>query len=422
MVDTDHTRLGRIADKLAAARSAPVPPTAFGAEAHRFELKPPLPEAVVAEFEERHEVALPPDYRLFITELGAEGAGPGYRLCRLDTACCAYRRSGHLAQPSPYLPGPRYSGDWRQRYEAPPGPDDDFLRGTLPIAAHGCSLVTRLVVTGPARGRLFNLDGEGPVGPYVVEDIDFLAWYERWLDETAAGYDVGWFGERLPLDEPELLAVLTDDPSPPRRARAGESLLQQPTLGDTAWNALLAAMATDPDPAVRAELWDRLRWERHAHRRTLPDPEAIADDIAQYARSSTPRSLNALVTLRRLTLADVQPELAADDLERRRRAAYQLTWHFGVSREGLRQDLLDDVVGGLLNEADPLLRAHGVAAARRFELTDSHPRLRELQENETDAWVRYELEWAFGEHSSDPWSTPAAAATPTRGDTDQPPF
>ncbi|WP_143220763.1 HEAT repeat domain-containing protein [Actinomadura sp. CNU-125] len=206
----------------------------------------------MAEFEERHEVELPPDYRLFITELGAEGAGPGYRLCRLDTACCTYRRSGHLAQPSPYLPGPRYFGDWEQRYEDVPRPDRNFLRGTLAIAAHGCSLVTHLVVTGPARGRLFNLDSEGPVGPYVVEDIDFLAWYERWLDEIVAGYDVGWFGERLPLDEPELLAVLTDDPSPPRRARAGESLLQQPALGDTAWNALLAAMTSDPDPTVRA--------------------------------------------------------------------------------------------------------------------------------------------------------------------------
>ena len=54
-----------------------------------------------------------------------------------------------------------------------------FLPGTLNIASHGCSLVTRLVVTGPARGRLLNLDCEGPAGPYVVEDADFLAWYER---------------------------------------------------------------------------------------------------------------------------------------------------------------------------------------------------------------------------------------------------
>lgn len=422
MADADHVRLGRIADKLAAARAAPAPPTAFGAEEHRFELGPPLPEVAVAEFEERHEVALPPDYRLFITELSAEGAGPGHRLCRPDTACCAHRRTGHLAQPSPYLPGPRYFGDWEQRYEDPPGPDRNFLKGTLAVAGHGCTLYTHLIVTGPARGRLFNLDSDGPVGPYVVEDADFLAWYERWLDEAAAGYDTGWFGERLPLDERELIAVLAGDPSPPRRARAGESLLHQPTLGDTAWNALLTAMTTDADPSVRAELWDQLRWERHKHKRSLTDAEATADDIAQHARSSTPRGLNALVTLDRLTFADVRSELASDDLERRRRAAYQLTWSFGLSRADVPQDPLDDVVTGLLDDEDPLLRSHGVAAVRRFGLTEFHPRLRELQQTEADPWVRHNLEWSLGEHSVGTWNDHADAAMPMQGFTDDPPF
>ncbi|MEO3927719.1 hypothetical protein ABGB07_28200 [Micromonosporaceae bacterium B7E4] len=37
-------------------------------------------------------------------------------------------------------------------------------------------------------------------------------------------YDVARFGERLPSEEAELIAVLADDPSPERRARAGESL------------------------------------------------------------------------------------------------------------------------------------------------------------------------------------------------------
>lgn len=64
-----------------------------------------------------------------------------------------------------------------------------FLRGTLGIADHGCSLVTRLVVTGPAKGRLLNLDYEEPLGRYVVEDTDFLAWYERWLDRPDRCHD-----------------------------------------------------------------------------------------------------------------------------------------------------------------------------------------------------------------------------------------
>ena len=107
----------------------------------------------MTEFEERHEVALPPAYRLFVTGLGDGGAGPGYHLSSLSTSCRPGCLPGHLARPSPYLPGPRYRGDWEQRYEDPPGPDRMFLRGTLRISDHGCTLVTRLVVTGPARGR-----------------------------------------------------------------------------------------------------------------------------------------------------------------------------------------------------------------------------------------------------------------------------
>ena len=75
MFDTEHVRLGRIADKLAAARAMPVPPMAFGVEAHGFKLGAPLSATVVAEFEERHEVTLPLAYRLFVTEL-APVTGP----------------------------------------------------------------------------------------------------------------------------------------------------------------------------------------------------------------------------------------------------------------------------------------------------------------------------------------------------------
>ncbi|NUT03598.1 MAG: hypothetical protein HOV76_08970 [Hamadaea sp.] len=251
-------RLARIADKLAVARVMTVRPTPFGSDVHKFELRPPLPETVVTEFEERHEIELPSGYRLFVTDLGDGGAGPGYRMRPLRDTCDGRCRPGHLARSSPYLPGPRYYGDWEQRHEDPPGPHRVFLPGTLWLADHGCTLHTQLIVTGPSRGRLFNLDVDGPVGPYVVEDQDFLAWYERWLDEAMTGYDVGWFGERLPLTEAELLQVLAADAAPHRRIRAGESLLLLPAVSDRAWHALEHAARFDDDPVVRSALWEVL--------------------------------------------------------------------------------------------------------------------------------------------------------------------
>lgn len=389
-MDADHVRLGRIADKLAAARAMPTPPRAFGIEKHGFKLGAPLPEAVVAEFEERHEVTLPPAYRLFVTELGDGGAGPGYGLSRLSASCPIGCRPGHLARSSPYQPGPRYLYDWAERYEDPPGADQMFLAGTLKVVDHGCTLATQLVVTGQARGRLFNVDGGASLGPYVVEDADFLAWYERWLDEAVAGYDVGWFGERLPLDEPELIAVLADDPSPERRARAGVSLLRLPAISDSAWTALADAMTTDANATVRGTAWGLLR-SRHKHQPRLDNAEAIADEIARHARSRIPPDLEALDSLRRLTFADVLAELADHDLGRRRRAACRLTWQGLAFTETAPQGLVDEAAGRLLSDTDPLLRLHGVTVVRQWCLSRLYPRLYEMERMEGDPWVQHYL-------------------------------
>lgn len=391
MADADRVRLGRIAGKLAAARAVPVPSKAFGAREHGFKLGNPLPEAVVAEFEERHEVALPAEYRLFVTELGDGGAGPGYHLSQLSEACHLGCRPGHLVRPSPYLAGPRYPEDWERRHEEPPGPGRTFLPGTLTIGHHGCSIVTQLVVMGQARGRLLNLDYEGATGPYVAEDAGFLAWYERWLDEAVAGYDVGWFGERLPLDEPGLIAALAGDPSPERRTRAARSLLQLPTTSADAWTALIDAMTSDVSATVRAAAFDCLGSRKREDGGALANSEAIADQIARYARTCTPPGLETLTMLCKVTLDDVLAELAADDLERRRRAAYRLTEL--ACRNIVPRGLLGDAATGLLDDADPLVRLHGVTVARRVRLAGLKPRLRQLEETETDPWVRFELSW-----------------------------
>jgi hypothetical protein len=408
-------RLARIAGKLAAARASPVAPAAFGAGAHGFVPGPPLPPEAVAGFEERHGIVLPASYRMFITRLGHGGAGPGYGLRPLPVACCAHTPTGHLARASPYRPGPRYVDDWELRFEQPWG-GRVFMPGTVTVADHGCSLVTRLVVTGPARGRLINLDEEGPVGPYVVEDVDFLAWYERWLDEAVAGFDVGFFGERLPLGEPELLAVLAGDPSPDRRARAAASLLCAPRTGDRARQALTRAMNADTDASVRAAAWELLFPAGGTDADTVAD--TVADDIARHARAGPSRDLAALDVLRRLTPADILTGLAEPDPDRRRRAAYRLATPWRTAVGDRRDGGLDEAVGRLLRDPDPLLRCHGVSAVRNLDLAHRRAQVRAMEATETHPWARTLIRWCLAES---PTAEPPTAVGTGAG-YDGPPF
>ena len=52
----------------------------FGSAVHQYRLQPPLSISVIETLEEHNKVALPGDYRYFITEIGNGGAGPYYGL------------------------------------------------------------------------------------------------------------------------------------------------------------------------------------------------------------------------------------------------------------------------------------------------------------------------------------------------------
>ena len=61
-------------DRLDPARSL------FGSEMHDYKLAPPLSGSMIKAFEDNHKVALPADYKYFITEIASGGAGPYYGL------------------------------------------------------------------------------------------------------------------------------------------------------------------------------------------------------------------------------------------------------------------------------------------------------------------------------------------------------
>jgi len=66
-------------------------------------------------------------------------------------------------------------------------------QGAITIVDQGCSFNATLVVTGKARGRVMYVDLECRP-PFFPEDLDFLSWYERWLDVLLQGADPYWFG------------------------------------------------------------------------------------------------------------------------------------------------------------------------------------------------------------------------------------
>jgi hypothetical protein len=174
-------------------------------------------------------------------------------------------------------------------------------------------------------------------------------------------------------------------------------------------------MTCDVSATVRAAAFGCLRARKRKDGRALANAELIADEIARYARSCTPPDLEALAMLSKATLADVLAELAADDLERRRRAAYRLTKLALRSTETAPPGSPGDAAARLLDDAEPLLRLHAVTVVRRARLIGLEPRLRQLEEAETDPWVRSELSWQ--PPSSGGFRSPAAQEF-----TEEPPF
>jgi hypothetical protein len=187
-------RLQRITDKLASLRE----PTIFGASTHQCRLDPPLPDREVDDFEQRHGIELPAEYRAFVTRVGHGGpgqyggTGPFYGLLPLDCwaeALIEDGRDGILATPFPTRPGVEYGDDWPS--EQGLADDDELFPGAIALAHLGCGDMAILVVTGEGRGRVA-YTAWASRAPLYTDDVDFVAWYERWLD-AALRADTYWF-------------------------------------------------------------------------------------------------------------------------------------------------------------------------------------------------------------------------------------
>ena len=225
-------QLNRIRKKLELAAQADSMYNVFGARAHRYQLNEPLSLAEVEQFEREHGITLPEDYVDFMTEIGNGGAGPYYGIHPLGA-----KQSIDLdliGQPSPLKPRNEWSGTgWSDDKLVDDAMDDEEEEypGLLNIGEQGCSYETMLVITGEYRGKVIYIDLDSQKTFFTYE-ANFLDWYERWLDETIAGYESSWFGMRRGGDDRALMELYRSSTEERVRIEALEGMLKLPSITD----------------------------------------------------------------------------------------------------------------------------------------------------------------------------------------------
>ena len=333
LVGTIKERLGRVKEKLEEVRLlfAAEPEkslSVLGVKKHKFLLAPALAEKEVAAFEETHQIKLPEDYRAFILTLGATGAGPYYGLLPLSKWNDVSFDDPHeeLLQTMCKLE-PDMDKDWQctllKKGLEPYG-------GALPIVEQGCTYYSLLVLNGPYRGKVVNIDLNGSP-PLFVDNPDFLSWYERWLDDWLNGVEIFWFGFAPTGDEEELCLLLQGERAvdaalalnrlPKLKAKTIsllESSLQSPmadlraaavkTVGHLGGHKKLEqvmALVKDTSPLVRRDaLWTLRKYFKH-------EKEKISPLFTQALQDSDEEVLHyALMTYKEL------PFTKAEDLKR----------------------------------------------------------------------------------------------------------
>ena len=201
------SQLTRIEDKLARLRRSDRRLKLFGASAHGYRLNPKLRDGTIAEFEGKHRIHLPHDYRCFIRFLGNGGVGPYYGLGTLEDGIFAdmdSRKKNYLLDLSSPFP---YSEPWNidiSIFENTPEEniseleeryfDTSHAAGLLRLCNYGCGVSINLVVKGAEYGIMWTDDRVNNLGIFPSYELGnkdklvFIDWYELWLDNSLATF------------------------------------------------------------------------------------------------------------------------------------------------------------------------------------------------------------------------------------------
>ncbi|MBO9202117.1 MULTISPECIES: SMI1/KNR4 family protein [Niastella] len=194
-------QLQRIKDKLPIAKNADEGCDVFCADTHEYLLNVPATEEEVSAFEHKHAIQLPPCYRSFLLVVGNggigsrdSGAGPGYGLYPLG---CDADKGDYISHDCVLKPDMTIN-EWESLtvfvHNEENISNEQYLReartlfgGILPLGTQGCTYIHALVLNGPHKGRVVNLDYNYLCLPCFSSTINFLDYYEGWLDAVIDG-------------------------------------------------------------------------------------------------------------------------------------------------------------------------------------------------------------------------------------------
>ncbi len=154
----------------------------------------PLSEKVISNYEKKHQITLPADYRRFITTIAGGGTQPFYGLFNPIKKSSNYEQTV-IEKPFPFtvkhpLSIAEFSEEEYKAYEAD---EQDTNLGFLFLCHEGCGMYSILIVNSDdpdTYGTVWYYDLCNDVGiyplihPVTKKTMNFLDWLEYYVDRT----------------------------------------------------------------------------------------------------------------------------------------------------------------------------------------------------------------------------------------------
>lgn len=170
-----------------------------GATRHRYELREPIDNLHLVEFEDRLGAQLPSEYRSWITQVADGGSGPMYGLIPLndepETMTLEYGSDFLGEEAIATRAAADDAGIWKRNTEI-------LYRGMTFVAEEGDGAWNVLILRGAAAGQIWWLNTEHAIArpilhPETRSPVGFLDWYELWLERAFTDAKLGSFAELI---------------------------------------------------------------------------------------------------------------------------------------------------------------------------------------------------------------------------------